>query len=442
MTAAAADATGPGKVVVLGSGETAPTMVKVHRQLFAGAGSGSLLLLDTPYGFQENADDISAKAQRYFRDSVGTEVDVLSWRRAPGPGLDRERALTALRAARWVFAGPGSPTYALRQWSDSAVPALICDVARRGGAVVFASAAALTLGSHTIPVYEIYKAGEPEAWRPGLDLVKDLTGLAAVVIPHYDNAEGGHHDTRFCYLGERRLAQMERELPAEAFVLGVDEHTGCVLDLAARTATIVGNGVLTLRRAGASRVFPSGSVLTFDEMADPDSGPDTGAGHGPDSLAAADGPRPAPARAPAPDSPGDGSPTGVPTSLRGAADAQETAFAAALERRDVDGCTAAVLALEQALTDWSSDTLASDEGDHARDVLRSMIVRLGGLAEAGGRDPRELVAPFVETLLQLRAHARTAKDFATSDTVRDALAGAGVEVRDTPDGAQWLLQQG
>jgi len=128
--------------------------------------------------------------------------------------------------------------------------------------------------------------------------------------------------------------------------------------------------------------------------------------------------------------------------LRGTADAQEAAFAAALERRDVDGCTAAVLALEQALTDWSSDTLASDEGDHARDVLRSMIVRLGGLAEAGGRDPRELVAPFVETLLQLRAHARTAKDFATSDTVRDALAGAGVEVRDTPDGAQWLLQQG
>ena len=31
-------------------------------------------------------------------------------------------------------------------------------------------------------------------------------GLDAVVIPHFDNAEGGNHDTRFCYLGERRLA--------------------------------------------------------------------------------------------------------------------------------------------------------------------------------------------------------------------------------------------
>ena len=76
----------------------------------------------------------------------------------------------------------------------------------------FASAAALTLGSHTIPVYEIYKAGEPASWVPGLDVVRSVTGLPAVIIPHFDNAEGGHHDTRFCYLGERRLSMMEREL--------------------------------------------------------------------------------------------------------------------------------------------------------------------------------------------------------------------------------------
>src|SRR2546430_10964210 len=62
--------------------------------------------------------------------------------------------------------------------------------------VVFASAAALTLGSHTVPVYEIYKAGVEPAWVPGLDLVRRATGLPAVLIPHYDNAEGGHHDTR------------------------------------------------------------------------------------------------------------------------------------------------------------------------------------------------------------------------------------------------------
>ena len=47
-------------------------------------------------------------------------------------------------------------------------------------------------------------------------------GLTVALIPHYDNAEGGRYDTRHCYLGERRLAVMERKLPADAAVLGVD----------------------------------------------------------------------------------------------------------------------------------------------------------------------------------------------------------------------------
>ena len=43
----------------------------------------------------------------------------------------------------------------------------------------------------------------------------------------------------------------------------------------------------------------------------------------------------------------------------------------------------------------------------------------------------------VQTLLATRAAARGAKDFATSDTVRDELAGLGVEVKDTPQGQTW-----
>jgi hypothetical protein len=39
------------------------------------------------------------------------------------------------------------------------------------------------------------------------------------VIPHYDNTEGGTHDTRYCYLGERRLRLIESELPDDAAVL-------------------------------------------------------------------------------------------------------------------------------------------------------------------------------------------------------------------------------
>ena len=61
-----------GRLVIMGSGETAPTMVEVHRATLRAAGDGPSLLLDTPYGFQENADDISEKAQAYFATSVGS----------------------------------------------------------------------------------------------------------------------------------------------------------------------------------------------------------------------------------------------------------------------------------------------------------------------------------------------------------------------------------
>jgi cysteinyl-tRNA synthetase len=132
-------------------------------------------------------------------------------------------------------------------------------------------------------------------------------------------------------------------------------------------------------------------------------------------------------------------PEHVTTSLRAAADEIADRFDAALAARDVDGCVEAVLALEQALLDWSADTLSSDEGDHARSRLRAMVVKLGELATVGARDPREVLRPFVETLLDLRARARSGKDFATADRVRDALIEAGVEVRDTADGVEWVL---
>src|SRR5215468_7567551 len=97
-----------GLLVIMGSGETAPTMVKPHRAIFERIGDAPAVLLDTPYGFQENAEDISTRARQYFAASVGRRVDVVTWRTSPPPTVARERALAALRQAGWVFAGPGS----------------------------------------------------------------------------------------------------------------------------------------------------------------------------------------------------------------------------------------------------------------------------------------------------------------------------------------------
>jgi cyanophycinase-like exopeptidase len=460
-------------LVIMGSGETTPTMIKPHRQFFAALGGGDrAALLDTPYGFQLNADEISARAVGYFAQSVGRTVDVVSWRTTPAPGLDRERALAALRGANWIFAGPGSPTYALRQWRDTELPSLLVQTE----VLVFASAAALTLGSHTIPVYEIYKAGADPRWEPGLNLFEQLTGIPAVVIPHYDNAEGGHHDTRFCYLGEPRLARLERELPDDTVIIGIDEHTALVCDLETRTATVLGNGTLTLRHRTRTRTYPTGSVLPLPtterkgtflsffveeghllnaDDAEGEVGGVGGVGHGvtgsgrgrvgpgrggPGRGTAAGGAATggiAAAGVPA-EGVGGGSavPGGVAATLREAADEAEARFSTALDERDVDGCVAAVLELEQAITDWSADTLTSDSGEHAHGLLRGMIVRLGALA--GAADPTPLLTPLVDALIGLREKAREQRDWAAADRVRDALAAASIELRDTPDGPVWL----
>jgi cyanophycinase-like exopeptidase len=402
----------------MGSGETAPTMVKPHRAVFGRCGDGRAVLMDTPYGFQTNAEDISARAIAYFASSVGRRVELVSWRTVPDSALERGRAVAALREASWVFAGPGSPTYALRQWRGTAIPEVLAEKLTRGGALCFASAAALTLGSHAIPVYEIYKAGTDPHWVPAMDLVATLTGLPAVVIPHYNNAEGGHHDTRYCYLGEERLSKMEAELPEEAFILGVDEHTAVLLDLDGGSVSVLGNGVLTIRRQGRSVTRPAGSVLDVADLASLASGAPAAASSTVDAVEV----RPAAAE----------------VSLAGAADRLDAAFGQALADRDVDGCVTAILELEQVIVDWSADTDV-EEGEHARTVLRGMVVRLGRLADAGARDPREVLAPFVDTLVEVRARARAGRDWATSDWIRDQLDSAGVEVRDTPTGATWHL---
>ena len=433
--------TSPRILAIMGSGETAPTMNAPHRAIFERLGPDvDAVLLDTPFGFQENAPILASKAIEYFRDAVSRRVEAAGLTRTDtGDTVAVERGLAKVRSADWVFAGPGSPTFALEQWRNTAVPDAIAEKLRSGGAVVFSSAAALTLGKVTVPVYEVYKVGVDPYWLEGLDVLAEV-GLDVAVIPHYDNAEGGNHDTRFCYLGERRLATLEPELPDGCFVLGIDEHTGVVMDLDADTAQIVGKGAVTLRRKGESVRIESGQTIPIDALR---SGK-TGSTHLSSSNAPGSDLGQTPGRSGAGKErgaiPSDHAAT--PTSLASAAKLHEAEFDAALAARDADGAVAAILQLEAAIVEWSRDTLQSDDVDRARAALRSMIVRLGAAATEGVRDLREVLGPVVEAALAARVVARSEKAFAVSDAIRDELAAAGIEVRDTPDGAEWLVADG
>jgi len=246
-------------------------MARVHRALIKELGTDSIraalpaAIIDTPYRFQENADALSDEQVDFFGRRLGLDVAVASVRRADMEPVAREQAYATIRAARFVFSGPGSPSYAAAQWSATAIPTLVAEKLLEGGALVFASAAAATLGRLVVPVYEIYKGGADPYWLPGLDVLAAI-GIAAAIVPHWDNNEGSGHDTRFCFLGARRLAALERDLPADVSILGLDEHTALKLDLNADVARVFGRGNVTLRRRGVETVFGSGSTLPIEEL--------------------------------------------------------------------------------------------------------------------------------------------------------------------------------
>lgn len=424
----------PRILTIMGSGETAPTMVSTHRSLISRLPSpAKTVLLDTPYGFQENAPDLARRAVEYFKTSVNVDITVaglvrLTDTHLPADPVAIERGLRAVSDADYIFAGPGSPTYALRQWSGSPVARILTEKITAGGIVTFASAAALTLGKATVPVYEIYKVGQNVERLDGLDVLSSI-GINAAVIPHYDNAEGGNHDTRFCYLGETRLRLFETMLDDETWVLGVDEHTGLVIDLDTETATVVGNGTVTIRLREVSHVHPSGSVIPLSTLRYPwTHGGTPDALHGAptiNTVAAHDTNEPRAQES---------------GSLSDELHRRQSDFSDALAKRDADSAVRACLALEQAIHDWSADTAQSDAVDRARETLRSMISRLGDAAVSGVKDPRDVVAPYVEAMLQVRATVRAEKRYDLSDVLRDAFVNIGIEVRDTADGVEWNLR--
>jgi hypothetical protein len=402
----------PRLIALFGSGETSPVMTSVHQDLIARVShpDPNAILVDTPFGFQENADEIAFRIVAYFRQNVGSAITLASFRHSGrANALDVEQFLRSIGDANYVFAGPGSPTYAVRQWRNHGVRDLLVEKVARGGCLAFASAAAIGLGAYALPVYEIYKVGDDPSWTEGLDVLGEI-GIRCAVIPHYNNREGGTHDTRFCWMGESRLRLLEAMLPDDVMILGVDEYTACIIDVEAQTVTARGPGAVTIRRRGTERRWER---TTF-ELAELQS-----------DQAPSSSPHPA-----------------LPQRERGyeEVNAWSASGRDAIARRDVEGLVGAILEMESALNEWSTDLAGTDERDRGRAEMRQLVVRLGEMVRGGARaGMREQLEPLVDVLLSFRGEARRQQRFHDADRLREILAQCGVEVEDTPSGTGWSL---
>ena len=244
-----------------------PSMGKVHRAMMSRlAEPVHAVFLDTPAGFELNADQISVRAIQYFKQHLNLDLTVASFKSAATATPIRiEKALRKLHLANYIFAGPGSPTYAVRNWRDTAILKAMAQRLATGAHSVFASAAAIAVGRYALPVYEIYKVGEEPRWVDGLDMLGPYS-LKLAIIPHWNTGPGAAHDTRYCFIGEPRMRLLEKTLPDSATILGIDENTACIIDLENGECQVMGVGQVTVRRRGDETIYSTGTVFDLDQL--------------------------------------------------------------------------------------------------------------------------------------------------------------------------------
>ncbi len=408
-----------GIIAIMGSGETTDSMVRVHRYLLDQLPPPvQAVFIDTPAGFQMNADDLYEKAKEYFARRLSQPLYQVSFKSAQNiPPSEAERAFQSLRQADYIFVGPGSPTYALKNWIQTPIPQIIFAQIQSGACFVAASAAALTIGRFTLPVYEIYKVGEEPHWTEGLDLLGRF-GLSLAVIPHWNNAEGGTHDTRFCYMGEKRLALLESMLPEGVPILGVDEHTACLLNFQTREVSVRGVGQVTLRRGGTQKVFSSGATISWNEFA---------TFVGVTTLEE----KPAP---PAP-------PPSMGEPFLGRVKSLQDSFQDLLSGRKGGPLADVLLELDNWLWKHGREFEQEEPISQAREVFQGMIVQLGLKLEEAGQDPHSALDLLLKIILDVREQLRSTKQWGLADAIRDKLLQGGIMIDDTPQGPRYKINK-
>ena len=121
------------------------------------------------------------------------------------------------------------------------------------------------------------------------------------------------------------------------------------------------------------------------------------------------------------------------------------AFAAAMD--DDLGTPAAVAVLHDAVREGNRLLGAGEDASGPAGQVRAILDVLGldpadpAWPSSGGGDAALTAAVdvLVSGLLEQRAEARAAKDFASADAIRDRIKAAGIEIEDTPDGPKWSL---
>lgn len=260
-----------GRIALLGSGETSHAGGRIFETLARLLPRPlRIAILETPAGFELNASLVAGRVGEFLKTRLGNYKPVIDLIPARKKGTefspDNAEILKPLLQANLIFMGPGSPTYLVRQLKDTLAWDIIRARHRQGATLVFSSAATISVGEWVLPVYEIYKAGEDVHVKDGLSLLSDF-GMRVSFIPHWNNTDGGADlDTSRCFIGVERFEQWRAMLPPESAVVGLDEHTGVIMDFKTGACEVVGSGSVSIEREHDPEICPSGSKFSLGEL--------------------------------------------------------------------------------------------------------------------------------------------------------------------------------
>jgi cyanophycinase-like exopeptidase len=260
-----------GQIAFLGSGETSLAGGRIFEALARKIdGPLRIALLETPAGFELNSAQVVGKVGDFMKTRLQNYkpiVDVIPARKKGSAySPDDPEIVKPLLYANVIFMGPGSPTYAIRHLKNTLTWDVVRARHRLGATLVFASAATISIGAHALPVYEIYKVGQDVHAVDGLNLFADF-GLHISFIPHWNNADGGIDlDTSRCFIGMERFAEWCNLLPSDNETIGLDEHTGLILDFESGLCEVNGVSSVSVVRECDAEMFPSGSTFPITEF--------------------------------------------------------------------------------------------------------------------------------------------------------------------------------
>ena len=260
-----------GQIAFLGSGETSLAGGRIFETLAKKINEPlRIALMETPAGFELNSAQVVGKVGEFMKTRLQNYkpvVDVIPARKKNSAfSPDDPEIVKPLLYANMIFMGPGSPTYTIRNLKDTLAWDVIRARHRLGATLIFASAATISISAHALPVYEIYKVGQDVHAVDGLNLFADF-GLHVSFTPHWNNTDGGADlDTSRCFIGMDRFAEWSKLVPSTNATIGLDEHTGLIVDFETGLCEVNGVSSVTLAREHNPEMYPSGSKFSLSEL--------------------------------------------------------------------------------------------------------------------------------------------------------------------------------